>query len=311
MAVRAPRRDALPLAAPPHDIAQPRQPRAARAARATRAIHAAHAICAKVLLPLPAGSRTKDAIKNWMRNRNTLEFLGTWEELNNPDFKGVEFDAFKQQAGLNTFVMTPTKWITATNAIGIQTKRGRHGGGTFAHVDIAMDFATWISPEFRLYVFREYKRLKQDESSRLNIEWQEKRMFASMNYRVHTDAIKDTMPPNLDKRMQGITYAREAEMLNLVVFGQTSKDWRIANPNADGNMRDHASATQNLILSTLEGLNAMLLRDGLDINQRYEKLWKMARQQEKSLDALESVHKIEKQEGSARFGERRTDHPLQ
>ena len=154
------------------------------------------------------------AIGNWMRLKDTIALLGIWEKLNNPDFKRVEFDTFMGEAGRNAFTMTPSRWITATNAIGIQSRRGRNGG-TFAHVDLALDFAAWISPEFRLYVFQEYKRLKKDESSRLNAEWNEKRLFAAMNYRVHTDAIKDMMPPHLSRNDQRIRYAQEGDVLNI------------------------------------------------------------------------------------------------
>ena len=160
--------------------------------------------------------------------------------MNNPDFKPVEFDGFKKEAGLNSFIMTPTKWIKPTNAVGIRTKRGRYSSGTFAHVDIALDFATWISPEFRLYVFQEYRRLKSDESSRINLDWNEKRLFAAINYRIHTDAVKDTMPPQLGKNDQRLRYAQEGDILNLAVFGMTAKQWRDAHPG-EGNLRDNAS----------------------------------------------------------------------
>lgn len=233
-----------------------------------------------------------DAIRNWMRNRNTIEFLGVWETINNPDFKPVEFDGFKKEAGLNSFTMTPTKWITATNAKGITVKRGRNGG-TYAHIDIALDFATWISAEFRLYVFQEYKRLKADETSRLNIEWQKNRLFSALNYRIHTDAVRDMMPVDLPKHLQGYTYAKEAEMLNLAVFGTTSKDWHMNNPDLDGNIRDYASATQLLILHNLEAINAMLVRDGLDIQERFRKLQAIVADQLKSLDGASRLKQLE------------------
>ena len=237
------------------------------------------------------------AIQNWMRLKDTIELLGIWEDLNNPDFKRIEFDAFKNEAGRNAFTMTPTKWITATNAIGIRTKRGRYASGTFAHVDIALDFATWISPEFRLYVFQEYKRLKRDESSRLNVEWQEKRLFASLNYRIHTDAVKDTMPPYLSRNDQRLQYAQEGDVLNMAVFGMTAKQWRDANPDADGNMRDHASVTQNLVLSNLENLNAVMLRDGMDRRERTLRLNEIARQQMEAFSDNPTIKRLESGNG--------------
>ena len=241
----------------------------------------------------------KSAISNWMRLKDTIELLGIWEQTNNPDFKGLEFESFKKEAGKNAFTMTPTKWIAATNAIGIKTKRGRYGSGTFAHVDIALDFAAWISPEFRLHVFQEYRKLKSDESSRLNATWQQNRLFSAMSYRIQTDAIKEMLPENVSRKMAGVTYAREAELLNLAVFGLTSKDWRSQNPDADGNIRDHASATQLLILNNLEGMNAMLMQEGMDYQQRYDFLFKAARRQERSLSGNPTVRRLENGDESA------------
>jgi hypothetical protein len=222
------------------------------------------------------------AIQNWLRNRNTIEFLGIWEGLNNPDFKPLEFEGFKKQAGLNSFVLSPTKWINATSAIGIRVKRGRYGSGTFAHVDIAMDFASWISPEFRLRVFQEYKRLKMDESSRLSLGWNEKRMFASMNYKLHTDAIKDDLIPHLYGLKKKFAYANEADVLNVALFGMTAKRWKELNPDADGNIRDQASTAQLLVLSNLESFNATFLHQGLDRDERMRKLNEIAIQQMKT-----------------------------
>lgn len=230
-----------------------------------------------------------DAIANWMRLKDTITFLGVWEKTHNPNFNSLEFDRIESEAGRNAFTISPRKWVQATDAIGIRTKAGRYAA-TFAHVDIAMSFATWISPEFRLYVFQEYRRLKEDENSRLNLDWQQKRLFSAMSYRIHTDAVKEAMAPNLSKRMQGITYAKEAEMLNLAVFGITSKQWRAENPDkcvGGLNMRDYASTQQNLILFTLEGMNAQLIRQGLDMNARYQQLWEAARNMEKSLKGLD------------------------
>lgn len=237
------------------------------------------------------------AIKNWMRNRNTIELLGIWEQLHNPDFKQLEFDLFKKEAGLNAFTMSPTKWIQSTNAIGIRTKRGRYGSGTFAHVDIALDFATWISPEFRLYVFQEYRHLKADEASRINKQWQEKRLFASMNYRIHTDAIKETMNRSLPDRLQRLEYAHEGDVLNLAVFGMTAKEWRDKHPK-EGNLRDNATLVQNLVLSNLESLNAVLLRDGKSRRERLAKLTQIAQSQMQSLSTQPTMKQIERKDSN-------------
>lgn len=228
-----------------------------------------------------------------MRNRNTVELLGIWEISNNPDFKVIEFDDFRKNAGLNSFTLTPLKWIEAIGAIRIRVKRGRHGG-TFAHVDLALDFAAWISPEFRLHVFQEYRRLKADETSRLNLEWQKNRLFASLNYRLHTDAVKEMLPVDIDSKLSGIQYAREAEMLNLAVFGFIAKDWKLRNLNLDGNPRDYASATQLLILNNLEVLNATFIQEGIDRDTRYKKLYESARRQEKTFAESSGLKQIER-----------------
>ena len=179
-----------------------------------------------------------DVIKNWLRNRDTIEFLGLWEQLNNPEFKPVEFDGFRNAAGANAFTMSPKKWIEGTNAIGIISKSGRYGG-TFAHKDIAFEFASWISAEFKLYIIKDYQRLKSDENSRLSLGWNLNRTLAKINYRIHTDAIKDMLiPPDVTPQRQGITYASEADVLNVALFGITAKEWRQANPEAKGNIRD-------------------------------------------------------------------------
>ena len=179
-------------------------------------------------------------IQNWMRNRSTVEFLGLWEELNNPEFNCLEFEAIKQAAGSNSFALTPKKWISDTGAIGIISKQGRYAA-TLAHKDIAFEFASWISPEFKLYIIKDYQRLKGDESHRLALEWNVKRILASTNYRIHTDAIKaNLIPPDLPKYQQGFVYADEADVLNVALFGKTAKQWRTENPNLKGNMRDYA-----------------------------------------------------------------------
>ena len=199
-------------------------------------------------------------IQNWMRNRNTIEFLGVWEELHNPEFNRVQFEAVKNEAGLNRFVMTPTKWITQMNAIGIVSKAGRYGG-TYAHSDIAMSFATWISPEFQLYIMKDYRRLKTDENSRLSLNWNLNREISKLNYKIHTDAIKEKLiPPELTPAQVAYTYANEADMLNVVLFGKTAKQWKDENPTLNENMRDAATLNQLLVLANLESYNAVLIR---------------------------------------------------
>ena len=179
-------------------------------------------------------------IYSWMRNRNSLEFIGIWEQIHNPDFKGIEFETFRKQAGLNSFSLTPRKWIEATGAIGFRSRAGRYGGGTFAHKDIAFEFGSWLSPEFKLYLIKEFQRLKDEENDRLKLGWNLQRTLAKINYRIHTDAIKDTLiPPSLTKAQVTRVYADEADLLNVALFGQTAKQWRNAHPEADGNIRDY------------------------------------------------------------------------
>ena len=182
-----------------------------------------------------------NVIQNWMRNRNTVEFLVVWEELHNPDFDRVQFEAVRSETGLNRFVMTPTKWIEQTNAIRIVSKAGRYGGGTYAHSDIAMAFATWIFPEFQLYIMKDYRRLKQDENSRFSLDWNLNRALSKVNYRIHTDAVKENLiPPELTPEQIAYTYASEADLLNVALFGQTAKQWKNNNPGKKGNVRDDA-----------------------------------------------------------------------
>lgn len=214
-----------------------------------------------------------DVVKNWLRIRSTIEFLGLWEQLNNPEFKLVEFDQFKTDAGSNAFVLSPQKWIKETGAIGLISKSGRYGGGTFAHKDIAFEFASWISPEFKLYIIKDYQRLKGEESHRLALDWNVKRILTSANYRIHTDAIKDNLiPPELPKRQQGFVYADEADVLNVALFGKTAKQWRSENPGVKGNMRDYATIEQLLVLTNLENINALLIKQGLPQQERLQKL---------------------------------------
>ena len=179
-----------------------------------------------------------DLIYNWMRNRNTVEFLGIWEQIHNPGFKGVEFDTFKKEAGLNSFRLTPKKWVEATDAIGIQSRAGRYGGGTYAHKDLAFEFGSWLSPEFKMYLIKEFQRLKEDENQRLSLAWNLNRTLAKINYRIHTDAIKENIiPPNITKEQEQHIYANEADVLNVAMFGKTALQWRKENPKNEGNIR--------------------------------------------------------------------------
>ena len=209
-------------------------------------------------------------IQNWMRNRNTIEFLGLWEQLNNPDFKSIEFDGFRVQAGLNSFALTPRLWIEKTGAMGILSKKGRYGG-TYAHKDIAFEFASWLSVEFKLYLIKEFQRLKEEEQQRLG--WDIKRNLVKINYRIHTDAIKEHLVPTaLSPARANMVYASEADILNVALFGMTASEWRCANPDKDGNLRDQATAAQLVCLANLENLNALFIREGLPQGERLARL---------------------------------------
>lgn len=236
-------------------------------------------------------------IQNWMRNRDVIEFLGLWERLHNPDFKPLEFEGFRKQAGANAFTMSPRKWIEATNAIGIVSKAGRYGG-TYAHSDIAMSFATWISPEFQLYIMKDYRRLKTDENSRLSLNWNLNRAISKLNYRIHTDAIKENLiPPELTSEQVAYTYANEADMLNVVLFGKTTKQWKDENPTAKGNMRDAATLNQLLVLANLESYNAVLINQGKDQKERMELLRQLTVQQLQTLETV-NLNNLPKLEGN-------------
>ncbi|HNR53299.1 MAG TPA: KilA-N domain-containing protein [Candidatus Dojkabacteria bacterium] len=214
-----------------------------------------------------------DIIKNWLRNKNTLEFLGLWEKINNANFKPVEFDGFKSQAGTNTFVITPKQWIRNVSSIGIISKPGKYGGGTYAHKDIAFEFASWISPEFKLYLIKEFQRLKEDESRRNSLDWNLTRTLAKVNYKIHTRSIKENIVPQLvTKKQKTFVYANEADVLNVALFGLTAKEWRESNSEKEGNIRDYADIRQLICLSNLESLNAELIRDGLSQKERLLKL---------------------------------------
>lgn len=234
----------------------------------------------------------KDVVKNWMRSRSTVEFLGLWEKIHNPNFKGVEFDSFMYEAGSNSFVLSPSKWIVTTNAIGIISKAGS-GGGTYAHSDIAFEFASWVSAEFKLYLLVEFKRLKADENDRLNLTWNLQRTLAKVNYHIHTDAIKKNLiPATLSKQKINFVYADEADMLNMALFGTTAKQWKVANPDAEGNIRDMAAIEQLVVLSNMESINAVLIHQGLAQNERLLQLNKIAITQMKSLVGNKQLRKL-------------------
>lgn len=237
-----------------------------------------------------------DVIKNWMRSRSTIEFLGLWEKLNNPNFKLVEFDQFKQEAGTNSFVLPPQKWIDRTNAIGIISKSGRYGG-TYAHTDIAFEFASWISPEFKLYIIKDYQRLKTDESHIKQIDWNIKREIAKSNYKIHTDAIKENLIlPTLSNAQISYTYASEADVINVALFGITAKAWRKMHPEAKGNIRDTATIEQLIVLSNLESMNAVFIREGLSQSERLFRLNQIAIFQLQSLwkEPVKSIQNLKK-----------------
>lgn len=239
----------------------------------------------------------KDVIKNWLRSKSTIEYLGLWEQLNNPNFKGVEFDSFRNEAGANAFTLSPQKWISATNAIGIISKSGRYGG-TFAHKDIAFEFASWVSPEFKLYIIKDYQRLKSDEAYKQALDWNVKRLISKANYKIHTDAIKQNLiPPDISAKRQGFVYASEADVLNVAIFGMTAAEWRKANPELTGNMRDHATIEQLLVLSNLESINAMLIETGISREERAIQLNKIAISQMKALSDNASVKQIKEETG--------------
>lgn len=238
-----------------------------------------------------------DHIRNWMRNKNTIEFLGIWETINNAQFKGVEFDRFLNEAGFNRFNMTPKKWIETTNAIGLVSKSGRNGG-TYAHKDIAFEFGAWLSPAFKLYLIKEYQRLKVAENNPLIQQWDVKRILSKTNYQLHTDAIKDNIIPRLSvaKAKEYIVYATEADMLNLTLFGYTAKDWEEANPELARklNMRDTASINQLVVLSNMESYNSELIKNGIPRDVRFNVLHRMAKEQLQALDRNNAEHRFRK-----------------
>lgn len=230
----------------------------------------------------------KDVVKNWLRVRDTIEFLGLWETINNPNFKGVEFDSFRKEAGTNAFTLSPQRWVEKTNAIGIISKSGK-GGGTYAHPDIAMEFASWISAEFKLYLIQDYKRLKSDENSKLSLSWNLNREISKINYKIHTDAIKEYLLSDLTNEQLLYKYASEADMLNVALFNKRSRQWRDENPKLKGNMRDYASINELLILANMESYNAVLITKGIEQKERMIELRKLARTQLLSLEKLNFV----------------------
>lgn len=232
------------------------------------------------------------AIQNWMKTRYTVEFMGIWEKMNNENFNRVEFDTFKNESGSNSFILTPKKWIKSTNAIGIRSKSGRYGG-TFAHTDIAFEFASWISPEFKLYLIKEFQRLKKEETEKKLLGWDAKRTLAKVNYIVHTDAVKKHLiPQNISKLQTSIIYANEADILNMALFGKTAKQWKEENKEKDGNMRDYADVSQLVCLAGLESLNAEFIRQGLEQKERLQKLNEIAIIQMKSLLQSDNIKKL-------------------
>lgn len=240
---------------------------------------------------------SEDRIKNWMRNRNTIEFLGLWETMHNPDFKPVEFDRFRKEAGLNSFTLRPQKWIEATHANGIISKSGRYGG-TYAHRDIAFEFGSWISPSFKLYLIKEYQRLKEIETNQYSLEWNVKRVLSKANYTLHTDAVKAHIIPQ-SKRIwnKSLEYAEEADLINVAIFGCTAKEWKDANPeraNAGENMRDSASINELNVLANAESHNAELIREGLSKEERFNKLKDMVTRQLEALNSKDFMKSLKK-----------------
>ena len=233
-------------------------------------------------------------IQNWLRSKHTLEYIGTWELLYNPNFNSIEFDGFKNEAGTHSFVMTPKRWINSTNAIGIISKQGRYNSGTCAHPDIAFEFASWISAEFKLYLVQEFERLKQNESYQNKINWSVRRELAKINYKIHTQSIKENIIPTLTENQKQYVYANEADILNVALFGMTAKEWREKNPYLEGNIRDYANALQLVILINLENLNAEMIEQGIKQSKRLERLNEIAKRQYNTLQDNKEINNIEK-----------------
>ena len=231
-------------------------------------------------------------ISNWLRNRNTVEYLGIWESVYNPNFNYVEFDIIKSQAGLNSYRISVKEWVEKTNAIGLKSTTGRYGG-TYAHPDIAFEFGMWISPKFKIYLIKEFQRLKNEENNRQKLEWNLQRTLAKVNYHIHTDAIKENLiPKEITKQQAGFVYANEADLLNVALFGITAKEWRDNNPDQKGNIRDYATLEQLVVLSNMESINALLIQQGLSQSKRLIQLNKVAITQMKSLIENVAVKKL-------------------
>jgi hypothetical protein len=237
-------------------------------------------------------------IEQWLKNKDTILFLGVWEQINNPDFNSLEFEGIKNEAGRNSFFLSAKKWIETTNATGLIASAGRYGG-TYAHKDIAFEFGSWLSPEFKLYLIKEFQRLKEDENRRLSLDWNLNRTLAKVNYRIHTDAIKEKIIPSMiTKKQQSLTYANEADLLNVALFGMTAKQWRDQNPSLKGNIREYSSIEQLLVLANLESLNAEFIRMELTQGDRLKKLNKIAIEQMKSLIGQASIKKLKGKESN-------------
>jgi len=236
--------------------------------------------------------RSDYILQNWMRNRSTIEFIGLWEQIHNPNFNSIEFDGFKNEAGSNSFTLTPKKWITATNAIGVISKAGRYGG-TYAHQDIAFEFASWISAEFKLYLLKEFQRLKQIEDEQKQLEWNVSRTLAKVNYLIHTDAIKENLiPENISESKRKFVYADEADLLNIALFGKTAKEWREKYPDLRGNIRDYATLEQLVVLSNMESYNSELIKMQIPSDKRLKRLNKIAIDQMKVFIENRSIKKL-------------------
>ncbi|KAB7885643.1 KilA-N domain-containing protein [Arcobacter acticola] len=238
-------------------------------------------------------NRSDYILQNWMRSKDTIEFLGLWEKINNQDFNSIEFDGIKNQAGVNSFILTPKQWISTTNAIGIISKTGRYGG-TYAHKDIAFEFASWISAEFKLFLIKEFQRLKEDEIENKSLEWDLSRSLSKINYKIHTDAIKEHILPKTFIPKNGVIYANEADVLNVALFGLTAKQWREENKEKEGNIRDYARVEQLIVLSNMESINAELIKRGISQQNRLESLNKTAISQMNSLINNSTIKKLGK-----------------
>ena len=233
-------------------------------------------------------------IEQWLKNKDTILFLGIWEQINNPDFKTLEFEGFKNEAGRNSFYISVKKWVESTHAKGLVARAGRYGG-TYAHKDIAFEFGAWLSPEFKLYLIKEFQRLKEDENTRLSLEWNLNRTLAKLNYRIHTDAIKShIIPPLVDKNSEGFIYATEADVLNVALFGKTAKQWRDENPEQKGNIREYATLEQLLVLANIESMNAEFIRMKLPQLERLHKLNQIAITQLQSLAGNTNIRKLDR-----------------